>query len=65
MPDDRREFHKIRPTSHTPLSVNCLYQMNAEKRKGESVLLRPRLDFILQANTRSPFDSPSFALGFA
>ena len=35
MPDERREFHKIRPTSHTLLSVDCLYQMNAEKRKGE------------------------------
>ena len=34
MPDERREFHKIRPTSHTLLSVNCLYQMNREKRKG-------------------------------
>ena len=34
MPDERREFHKIRPASHTLLSVNCLYQMNAEKRKG-------------------------------
>jgi hypothetical protein len=34
MPDERREFHKIRPTSHTLLSVNCLYQMNMEKRKG-------------------------------
>ena len=40
MPDERREFHKIRPASHTLLSVNCLYQMNMEKRKGESVLLR-------------------------
>jgi hypothetical protein len=34
MPDERREFHKIRPASHTLLSVNCLYQMNMEKRKG-------------------------------
>ena len=34
MPDERREFHKIRPASHTLLSVNCLYQMNAPKRKG-------------------------------
>jgi hypothetical protein len=38
MPGKRREFHKIRPASHTLLSVNCLYQMNMEKRKGESVL---------------------------
>jgi hypothetical protein len=34
MPDERREFHKIRPASHTLLSVNCLYQMNMGKRKG-------------------------------
>ena len=34
MPDERREFHKIRPASHTLLSVNCLYQMNAPERKG-------------------------------
>jgi hypothetical protein len=34
MPDERREFHKIRPASHTLLSVNCLYQMNAAERKG-------------------------------
>src|SRR6266849_7767304 len=34
MPDERREFHKIRPASHTLLSVNCLYQMNAAGRKG-------------------------------
>jgi len=34
MPDERREFHKIRPASHTLLSVNYLYQMNMEKRKG-------------------------------
>ena len=34
MPDERREFHTIRPASHTLLSVNCLYQMNMEKRKG-------------------------------
>jgi hypothetical protein len=53
MPDVRREFHKIRPASHTLLSVNCLYQMNAGKRKGESVLLRRWLNFTLHANTRS------------
>jgi hypothetical protein len=40
MPDERREFHKIRPTSHTLLSVNCLYQMNMEKRKGVFTNLR-------------------------
>jgi hypothetical protein len=40
MPDERREFHKIRPTSHTLLSVNCLYQMNIEKRKGVLTNLR-------------------------
>jgi hypothetical protein len=34
MPDERREFHKIRPASHTLLSVNCLYQMNTAERKG-------------------------------
>ena len=34
MPDERREFHKIRPASHTLLSVNCLYQINAAERKG-------------------------------
>src|ERR1700681_3635693 len=34
MPGERREFHKIRPASHTLLSVNCLYQMNAAERKG-------------------------------
>lgn len=34
MPDERREFHKIRPASHTLLSVNYLYQMNAPGRKG-------------------------------
>jgi hypothetical protein len=53
MPDERREFHKIRPTSHTLLSVNCLYQMNMEMRKGESVLLRHGLDFTVHANARS------------
>ena len=40
MPDERREFHKIRPASHTLLSVNCLYQMNAAKRKGVFTKLR-------------------------
>jgi hypothetical protein len=34
MPDERREFHKIRPASHTLLSVNCLYQINTAERKG-------------------------------
>jgi len=34
MLDERREFHKIRPASHTLLSVNCLYQMNAAESKG-------------------------------
>ena len=34
MPDERREFHKIRPASHTLLSVNCLYQMNAPETQG-------------------------------
>ena len=33
MPDERREFHKICPASHTLLSVNCLYQMNTAERK--------------------------------
>jgi putative transposase len=40
MPDERREFHNIRPASHTLLSVNCLYQMNTEKRKGVFTKLR-------------------------
>jgi hypothetical protein len=40
MPDERREFHKICPASHTLLSVNCLYQMNIEKRKGMFTKLR-------------------------
>ena len=40
MPDERREFHKIRPASHTLLSVNYLYQMNMEKRKGVFTKLR-------------------------
>jgi predicted metal-dependent RNase len=43
MPDERREFHKIRPASHTLLSVNCLYQMNMEKRKGVFTKLGRRL----------------------
>jgi hypothetical protein len=53
MPDERREFHKIRPASHTLLSVNCLYQMNDGKRKGESVLLRRRAGSRFKRNTRS------------
>jgi hypothetical protein len=53
MPDERREFHKIRPASHTLLSVNCLYQMNMEKRKGESVLLSRRQFRTSKINTRS------------
>ena len=40
MPDERREFHTIRPASHTLLSVNCLYQMNAPERKGVFTKLR-------------------------
>ena len=43
MPDERREFHKIRPASHTLLSVNCLYQMNMEKRKWVFTKLRRRM----------------------
>jgi hypothetical protein len=42
MPDERREFHKIRPASHTLLSVNCLYQMNAAERKGVFTMLGQR-----------------------
>ena len=64
MPDERREFHKIRPASHTLLSVNCLYQMNMEKRKGmftkwvrssEPETQGPRLT--------PPLLHPGFALG--
>jgi hypothetical protein len=51
MPDERREFHKIRPASHTLLSVNCLYQMNEEKRKG--VFTKLRLERSSNRNARS------------
>jgi predicted nucleic acid-binding protein len=40
MPDERREFHKIRPASHTLLSVNCLYQINTAEGKGVFTKLR-------------------------
>jgi hypothetical protein len=51
MPDERREFHNIRPASHTLLSVNYLYQMNTEKRKGVFTKLR-------RASTRIMGQSP-------
>src|SRR5712692_2870262 len=34
MPDERREFHKIRPASHTLLSVNAVSLKNTAERKG-------------------------------
>jgi hypothetical protein len=55
MPDERREFHKIRPASHTLLSVNCLYQMNMEKRKGVFTKLGRGRDY---SSTRQT--APSF-----
>ena len=60
MPDERREFHKIRPASHTLLSVNCLYQMNMEKRKGmftKWVRVRDA------GNTRSPIPPHVYTAG--
>ena len=50
MPDERREFHKIRPASHTLLSVHCLYQMNAGKRKWVFTKLRPMTRSLLRQN---------------
>jgi hypothetical protein len=41
MPDARREFHKIRPASHTVLSVDCLYQMERDERKEMLTKLSP------------------------
>ncbi len=35
MPGGHERFNKIRPAATLLLSVNCLYQMNLEKRKGE------------------------------
>lgn len=56
MPDERREFHNIRPASHTLLSVNCLYQMNGGKRKGVLTKLRPEA---ISTRTQGPSSSGS------
>jgi hypothetical protein len=50
MPDERREFHKIRPASHTLLSVNCLYQMNTAERKRVFTKLGRVTNFHLRAD---------------
>src|SRR5690242_2712303 len=53
MPDERREFHKIRPASHTLLSVNCLYQMNTAECKGVFTKLRRKPSQALQPSLRN------------